>query len=71
MNTIRIHISDTERTCAVDGDELTAWGKALIDDILFAAAQTASASNDPTELRTTVPFRITLDREDGSVLIGA
>jgi len=69
MNTIKIRVSDTERTCAVDPDELTAWGTALIDDILFQAARSVAASGEPGWLGATVSFRIALDREDDSILI--
>lgn len=69
MTSIRVHLSDVERTCAIENEELGAWNKALIERILFAAAKTVSADPDQTPVSTTVTFHIAVDPEDGSIVI--
>ncbi|MDA0823163.1 MAG: hypothetical protein O3C28_12180 [Proteobacteria bacterium] len=71
MNAIRIQLSDAERTCTVDENELHGWSKALLDDILFAAAKDVSKPGAEGFVRVIAPFVVRVDADDGSVLIEA
>ena len=71
MNSIRIHLSETERTCTVDDDELQDWSKALLDEILFTAAKNVSKSEAASSVRAMVSFSVTVDGDNGSILIEA
>ena len=71
MSSIRVHLSDTERTCAIDSDEAAAWNQALIEQILFEAAKSVPAAADDTAVSATLTFRIAVDPHDGSLVIKA
>lgn len=68
MNTIRIHLSDSDRSCTVDAEELQIWGKQLIDDVLFAAAKTGSGKPGSAPINANVTFQVAVE-DDGSILI--
>jgi len=69
MKNIRIRVSDSERSCAVDTGEMQAWSKALIDEILFETAKHVSARHQADPIAATITFQVVLDREDGTILI--
>ena len=69
MNNIRIRVSDSARSCAVDVAEMQAWSKALIDEILFETAKHVSARHQADPIAATVTFQVTIDRDDGTILI--
>jgi hypothetical protein len=71
MNSIQIQLSDTDRTCTVDEDELHGWSKALLDDILFEAAKDVSKSGPAGSVRVIASFVVRVDDHSGSVLIEA
>lgn len=71
MSSIRIHLSDTQRVCAIDNEETAVWSRELIEKILFEAAKTVSAAGNGTAVSTSVNFIITVDPDDGSLLIEA
>jgi hypothetical protein len=71
MKTLTIHLTDTERTCTVDAEALHNWSKVLIDEILFEGAKSVAAQRTRTGVSTTKTFRLTLAREDGSIVIEA
>lgn len=71
MSSIRIHLSDSERLCAIDSEEADAWSRELIENILFDAAKTVSAAGDGTAVSASVTFSITVDPTDGSLVIEA
>lgn len=69
MTSIRILISDSERSCLVGADELHSWSKALLDEILFAAAKQVSEQHEAGTLQVVANFRVLLNRDDGSIII--
>lgn len=71
MSSIRIHLSNTERVCAIDSEEAAAWSHEVIENILFEAAKTVSAAGTGTAVSASVTFRITVDPTDGSLLVEA
>lgn len=69
MSSIRVHLSDSERVCAVDGEAFAAWNQSLIEQILFAAAKDVSDATDHARASASVTFHITVDPDDGSLVI--
>ncbi len=69
MTRIRIQIPERERSCAVDAGELQAWGKSLLDEILFAAARQVTAPPSNPAVCALFEFRVTHDDEDGSIIV--
>ena len=68
MNSIRIQLTDGERSCTVDAGELQAWAKALLDDVLFEAARQIAESGHENGACAGIRFSVSLDG-DGTVII--
>lgn len=69
MTSIRIHLSETDRSCLVGAGELHTWSKALLDELLFEAAKKVSAQQEPGGVQIVANFRVLLDGDDGSIII--
>ena len=69
MNSVRVRLSDSERSCAVDPGELQAFSKALLDEVLFEAAKGVAQQHAPGAVAVVINFRVVLDSDDGAVLI--
>ena len=69
MTSIRIHLSDSDRSCLVGADELHTWSKALLDKILFEAAKQVSEQQEAGAVRVVANFRVLLDGDGGSLII--
>lgn len=63
MNTLTITLAAGSRRCDVDAAELEAWSRALLDDLLLAAAIAAGErpAPDATPLTVSQEFRISVD----------
>lgn len=69
MKRIRIELSDSQRSCAVDPGELHTWSKALLDDILFEAAQRVSEQREVGAVTAVINFRVRLDDDGASIIL--
>lgn len=63
MNTLTITLAAGSRRCEVDAAELEAWSRALLDDLLLAAAIAAGerSAPDATPLSVSQDFHISVD----------
>lgn len=67
MKQISVRLSGEARSCLVDTGDLQAWGKALLDEILFEAAKQVSAAGDATPASVALTFAV--DTADVDTLV--
>ena len=68
MKSIQVEIAAGERRCKVDAVALAAWGRALLDDILFEAARRVPERDEQASVSATLHFTVRVD-ESGALVV--